>query len=109
MIARYKYSLSSICLKLFSWFSSTQSCSSFSFQFANMKLTLAISSLAALAAGLPGGAPPAYGGSCLSQADAETLVARYASVVAQASSDLGNATVTAAAITSENYSETSDR
>ena len=71
-----------------------------------MKLTVILSSLAALAFAIPT-APPTYD-NCLSQEEAETLVARYAAVVAQQPSDIGNATETAIAITADSYTETSD-
>ena len=61
------------------------------------RFTLALAALASLVSA----APPSYGGAsrhCLSQTAANTLVARYAAVIGQYDSDLGNATVTAEAI-----------
>ena len=66
-------------------------------------LSVALASLASFAFA----APPAYG-NCLSQAEAETLVARYAAVVAQVPSDIGGPIKTARAITANGYTETSD-
>ncbi len=50
-----------------------------------------------------------WGGSgCLSQSDANTLVARYADVIAQRPSDIGSPTATAEFIAAVGYFEESD-
>ena len=49
-----------------------------------------------------------YGGNCVTQSEAETIVARYAAVISGQSSDLGGPVKTARAIAATNYSEQSD-
>ncbi len=61
-----------------------------------------------LAAGAPYPNGSGYSQGCISQSDADLLVSRYAAVIGQYSSDLGNATVTAKAIAATNYTEQSD-
>jgi hypothetical protein len=70
-------------------------------------ISLALTAVASLAAAVPqyGNSPPS---NCISQSDAQTLVARYAAVIAETSSDLGSAVKTAKAITAQGYTEQSD-
>lgn len=73
-----------------------------------MKLIYALSAVAPLIAALPGPQYGGGGGGCISQSAAETLVSRYAAVIAQQSSDLGGPVKTARAIAAQNYQEQSD-
>ncbi|KAK3719520.1 hypothetical protein LTR37_004378 [Vermiconidia calcicola] len=69
-------------------------------------IALGLSALASLALAVPTG-----GGNyeqCISQAEAELFIERYAAVIAAEPSDLGGPTLTARAIVARGYSETSD-
>ncbi|KAK3049763.1 hypothetical protein LTR09_008939 [Extremus antarcticus] len=71
-----------------------------------MKFTIfALATVASLATAAPTSRDTGY---CVCQADAETLVARYAAVIAAQPSDLGGPIKTAKAITGRNYVEQSD-
>ena len=69
--------------------------------------TFAAATLATLASALPS-PQSSYSGACLTQSDADKLVAEYAAVQAHASSDLGGPWKTARAIIAPGFQETSD-
>lgn len=68
----------------------------------------ALATAASFAFAAPHGGGGGYGDGCISQSDAETLVSRYAAVIAQMSSDIGGPVKTAKAIAAKGYMEQSD-
>ncbi len=70
-----------------------------------MKFIISLAAMASFAVAAPWNWPQGY---CLSDSEADTIVARYAAVIAQQPSDLGSAVVTAKAIVAKNYTEQSD-
>ena len=78
-----------------------------------MKLSITALSLSlastAVSIALPGGGGGEYhGGGCLSQGTADTIVAEYAAIQAQVSSNLGSAKQTARQLLASDFQETSD-
>jgi hypothetical protein len=67
---------------------------------------VALTALASLAVAVPSSGSGS--GYCLCDADAEKLVSRYAAVIAEQDSDLGDPVTTAKAIIARNYAEQSD-
>lgn len=73
-----------------------------------MKFTIfALAAVASFVTAAPT-SPDGYGGYCVTQADAEKLVAEYAAVISASPSDLGGPVKTAKLITGRNYVEQSD-